>query len=144
MDVVTPSRQTTPETYIGTDRADRTQWVGGAPNPTITHYAGARADELNASQFALQGPWRIDGEHAVAGHGATLKADVQARRAYLVLSPGDNRSRRLDVLVDGKPYRTITVTAQKLYTLVDLPQARTFYLTLRFQPGLSGFAFTFG
>ena len=33
---------------------------------------------------------------------------------------------------------------QRLYTLVSLPKTEEHKLTLRFAPGLSGYAFTFG
>jgi hypothetical protein len=37
-----------------------------------------------------------------------------------------------------------TVSKQRLYRLVDLPEAGEHVLTLRFDPGISGYAFTFG
>jgi hypothetical protein len=36
------------------------------------------------------------------------------------------------------------VIGQRLYSLVALPSAQTHRLTLRFSPGVSGYAFTFG
>jgi hypothetical protein len=36
------------------------------------------------------------------------------------------------------------VRSQRLYTLVTLPGNERHRLTLRFAPGVSGFAFTFG
>jgi hypothetical protein len=61
----------------------------------------------------------------------------------------------VQVLVDGKPVRAgvagadvhdgrVTVTSQRLYTLVSLPRNERHALTLRLSPGVSGFAFTFG
>jgi hypothetical protein len=73
---------------------------------------------------------------------------------FLVLgSPG--RARRMRVLLDGKPIPsrlagpdvhagTVTVEAQRLYRLVALPRAGEHKLTLVVQPGISGYAFTFG
>ena len=59
------------------------------------------------------------------------------------------------VLLDGKPISAadagadvengvVTVGAQRLYDLVDLPKAGTHTLTLEFDPGIEGYAFTFG
>ena len=48
------------------------------------------------------------------------------------------------VELDGRPLRTVTVRRQRLYTLVSLPQTEEHTLTLRFAPGVSGYAFTFG
>jgi hypothetical protein len=38
----------------------------------------------------------------------------------------------------------VTVRAQRLYRLVNLPKAEQHKLTLEPQPGISGYAFTFG
>jgi hypothetical protein len=38
----------------------------------------------------------------------------------------------------------VTVRRQRLYTLVSLPREERHRLTLRFAPGVTGYAFTFG
>jgi hypothetical protein len=59
------------------------------------------------------------------------------------------------VLLDGRPIRPaeagadvhggiVTVRRQRLYTLVSLPQDGRHHLGLRFAPGVSAYAFTFG
>ena len=61
----------------------------------------------------------------------------------------------MQVLLDGKPIPdslagpdvhggTATISAQRLYRLVDLPRAGRHVLTLRLAPGIAGYAFTFG
>jgi len=132
-----PSALATPETYLGTARAERflpgVQQVGTA---TYTPYAGA----LPASHFTLGGTWRITGEAAVAGPGATLRGNVTGKDVYLVLSgPGT-----VDVTVDGHHEKTIRVTEQRLYHLLSRPRVAAHDLRLRFQPGVAGYAFTFG
>jgi hypothetical protein len=71
-----------------------------------------------------------------------------------VLGSPDN-ARSIQVLLDGRPIsgrfagadvrggRT-TVQAQRLYRLVDLPAVARHRLSLLFEPGISGYAFTFG
>jgi hypothetical protein len=87
--------------------------------------------------------------------GATIDATVQAKNVYLVLSPPRSGRGTVQVLVDGKPARAgvagadvrdgrVTVTSQRLYTLVSLPRNERHALKLRLSPGVSGFAFTFG
>ena len=50
----------------------------------------------------------------------------------------------VQVLVDGKPERTVRVSGDRLYTLVEREQIGDHLLELRFSPGVAGYAFTFG
>jgi thiol-disulfide isomerase/thioredoxin len=111
---------TTPETYLGK----------------------ARSQQL-PQYLTFIGPWRRDPEAAEAGPGSRLRLAFHARRVYLVLgSPG--RTRSLDVILDGRPYRHLAIRAQRLYTLVELPRAGNHELELRPESGIQGYAFTFG
>jgi hypothetical protein len=76
--------------------------------------------------------------------GATIAASFSARKVYLVLSSAGGRPRPLEVRVDGRRTRRVTVRDQRLYELVSLPKAGRHRLDLRLTPGLSGYAFTFG
>jgi len=147
----TPTRQATPETYLGTARAER--FVGDKPRKGTRSYRAVSAPRL--SRFSYGGRWRITGESATAIRGATLTATVQARKVFLVLGSRDRRPRRVQVLLDGHPVGAsragadvhggvVTVRRQRLYRLVSLPAEARSRLTLRVDPGISGFAFTFG
>jgi cytochrome c biogenesis protein CcdA/thiol-disulfide isomerase/thioredoxin len=139
---IVPSAQlATPETYVGLARAEG--FLPGRPRPgmaTYPPYAGA----LPLSRFALGGTWRETQESATAVRDARIDAEFQAARVYLVLSSAGGRPRTVRVLLDGRPYRTVPVRAQTLYELVSLPRAEIRRLTVRVDPGLSAFAFTFG
>jgi hypothetical protein len=139
--VVVPSARTTPETYLGTERAQG--WVRGEPRRGRASYTRPDA-ALAPNTFAYGGTWDIGGQPATAVSDATIDAEVQAKNVYLVLSSAGGRARDVQVLVDGRPVRRVTVTGQRLYTLVSMPKVRRFRLTLRFAPGISGYAFTFG
>jgi len=130
-DPFTISAATTPETYVGSARAQG--WVPSKPRDGTHAYTAPLS--LAANSFALGGTWRVTPEDATAVRDATLTAHVHARHVYLVL--GGNGS----VQVNG---RTIPVTHQRLYTLADYPRAGEHVLRLRFTPGVSAFAFTFG
>jgi cytochrome c biogenesis protein CcdA/thiol-disulfide isomerase/thioredoxin len=128
----------TPETYLGTARAQ-----GWVPNP----FAGVRdypgVETLPVDRFAYGGVWRIDEESAEALGNSTIKAHVRGKSVYLVLgakSPG----RRVEVIVDGRHERTIAVRGQRLYTLMKRPRSGEHALELRFESGVTGYAFTFG
>ena len=149
---ITPATQTSPETYLGTERAQG--WLAREPRRG-THRYPRPVRGLALSRFAFGGTWTIGAQQALAGAGATIDAEVQAKNIYLVLSPPRRRSGRVTVLLDGRPVSAAsagsdvrggaaTVTSQRLYNLVSLPRAERHRLTLRFAPGTSGFAFTFG
>jgi cytochrome c biogenesis protein CcdA/thiol-disulfide isomerase/thioredoxin len=140
---------TTPETYLGPERAER------FTNPTLSpglHDFSAPA-ALPANEFAYHGRWRIALQSATAA-GGSLDLNFGARRVYLVLgSPG--RDRRVRVKLDGRPISSadagtdvrgsvVTVTAQRLYNLVDLPRVEHHVLELEPEAGVTGYAFTFG
>jgi cytochrome c biogenesis protein CcdA/thiol-disulfide isomerase/thioredoxin len=128
----------TPETYFGSKRAQG--WLAPPTPGTRTYKAGD--PPLNG--FALGGRWRVTGEAATAVRAATVSARFRARRVYLVLRSSGNHPRRVQASVDGRPSRTIRVRGDDIYTAVDLPAAGEHALRLRFDPGVSGYAFTFG
>lgn len=140
---------TTPETYLGAARAER------FTNPVLSpglHDFAAPAD-VPGDEFAYRGRWRIALDSATAA-GGSLDLAFGARRVYLVLgSPG--RERQVRVLLDGEPIAAaaagsdvhggvVTVSEQRLYSLVDLPRVGRHLLTLEPEAGVTGYAFTFG
>lgn len=50
----------------------------------------------------------------------------------------------VEVLVDGKPERTVRVRGDRLYTLVERPRLGDHLLELRFGKGVAAYTFTFG
>jgi cytochrome c biogenesis protein CcdA/thiol-disulfide isomerase/thioredoxin len=135
-DPFTISAATTPETYVGSARAER--WLPSTPRDGTHTYAAPAS--LPTSHFALGGTWRVTPEDATAVQAATLTAHVHARHVYLVL--GGRGTVGVDVA--GGHSRTIHVTGQRLYTLADFPHVGEHVLRLSFTPGVSAFAFTFG
>jgi cytochrome c biogenesis protein CcdA/thiol-disulfide isomerase/thioredoxin len=151
-DVVVPSLQATPETYLGTERAQG--WVDG-PQSGLHDYGASAPSSLAANQFAFSGSWNISAQPALAVAGAGIDLEFQAKNVYLVLSSPGERPLGVRVLLDGRPIPAadagadvhaglVTVRRQRLYTLVSLPRAEQHRLALRFAPGISGYAFTFG
>jgi cytochrome c biogenesis protein CcdA/thiol-disulfide isomerase/thioredoxin len=138
---ITPvSDRTSPETYIGTERAQ--DFDGTPPTAgTRTYSAPAR---LGLSRFALGGTWTIGPQAAIAGGRATIDATVRARFVYLVLSPPKGRRGAVEVRLDGGAPHRVTVTGQRLYTLVALRRAGVHRLHLALTPGTAAYAFTFG
>jgi cytochrome c biogenesis protein CcdA/thiol-disulfide isomerase/thioredoxin len=150
--VVVPSQQTTPETYLGTERAEG--WID-QPKNGLRDYGVAPAGSLALNDFALSGTWRIGAQPATAIANAGIDVEFQAKHVYLVLSSEGERPRSVRVLLDGRPIAAsaagsdvhaarVTVRGQRLYTLVSLAHTGRHRLALRLPPGVTGYAFTFG
>jgi len=150
--VVMPSEVATPETYLGTTRAQG--WRSG-PQSGVHDYGASAPARLALNEFAYTGTWNIAEQPATAVSGAGIDAEFDAENVYLVLSSEGGRPRKVRVLLDGRPIPSrfagadvrggaATVTSQRLYSLVSLPSDQRHRLTLRFYPGVSGYAFTFG
>jgi thiol-disulfide isomerase/thioredoxin len=154
-DVVTPSEVATPETYLGTARA---QGWREAPKSGTHDYGASAPAQLGLNEFAYTGTWNIAEQPATAVSSARppgIDVEFEAKNAYLVLSSAGESPRQVHVLLDGKPIPAkdagadvhdgvVTVTGQRLYSLVSLSGDQQHRLSLRFAPGVSGYAFTFG
>jgi cytochrome c biogenesis protein CcdA/thiol-disulfide isomerase/thioredoxin len=141
--VESPAGVATPESYLGSERAAR--FLNGAIEPGTHDYELPRraVTALPPHHLAYAGRWRIDPSHATAVGRARLHLRFYASRVFLVLGAG-NRPGSVEVALDGKPRRTLTVTENRLYELVRLPRAGDHVLTLRLGPGTEAYAFTFG
>ena len=150
--VVVPSRQATPETYLGTERAQG--WID-RPRSGVRDYGPAPSGQLRVNDFAFSGTWNISAQPALAVAGAGIDVEFQAKNVYLVLSSPGGRPLPVRVLLDGRPVSAadsgadvhrgmLTVRRQRLYSLVALPGNERHQLSLRLAPGVSGYAFTFG
>jgi cytochrome c biogenesis protein CcdA/thiol-disulfide isomerase/thioredoxin len=150
--VIVPSAEATPETYLGTARAQG--WVV-PPKTGLHEYGPPPTSQLGVNEFAFSGPWTIGTQPAVAGTGAGIDVEFQAKHVYLVLSSPGERPLPVQVLLDGKPIPArdagadvhngvVTVRRQRLYTLVSLAKNEQHHLSLRVAPGVTGYAFTFG
>jgi hypothetical protein len=151
--IVTVGAKATPETYLGSARAQGFSPVG--PANGTRDYTAATGDKLPQSVFSLGGRWAIDDESARAVRRATITAHVVGTAVYLVLSSRGDRPRRVQVRLDGRPISAadagsdvhdgvVTVRRQRLYSLVKVGAVEDHILTLRLDRGVSGYAFTFG
>jgi cytochrome c biogenesis protein CcdA/thiol-disulfide isomerase/thioredoxin len=130
--------QMTPESYLGYDRIDR---YAGSPivRDRVASYRFPL--EMPPDSLAYAGRWKVEGQRIVAVRDARLRLLFYAQNVYLVLGG----SGRLDVLVNGRHERTIQVSGlNRLYTLLRYPTEKQGLLELRFTPGISAYAFTFG
>ncbi len=148
---VTPSEAvTTPETYLGPYRAER--FTNAELSPGLHEFTAP--PEVPDNEFAFRGRWRIALESATAAGDSRLDLNFGARRVYLVLGSPDH-PRQVRVKLDGQPIAAadagsdvhdgvVTVRGHRLYELVSLPRVEHHLLELELDPGVSGYAFTFG
>ena len=142
--VETPSGVGTPESYLGSERAQR--FLNGAIEPGAHDYrlAGRVAAGLPPSHLAYEGPWRIDASHATAaGPGARVYLRFAARRVFLVLGARDGGG-MVRVRLDGRPRGRLAIHDHRLYDVVRLARSGDHVLTLTLAPGTEAYAFTFG
>jgi cytochrome c biogenesis protein CcdA/thiol-disulfide isomerase/thioredoxin len=149
---ITPSAGlATPETYLDPQRA---QGFAQPLEPGVHYYPGVGSVALN--EFALRGYWHV-GKQSInpTAPGASIEGGFQAAHVYLVLTSSGNVPRQVRVLLDRRPIPAadagadvhgglVTVSGQRLYALVSLPQAEAHMLTVEVPPGVSAYDFTFG
>ncbi|MDX6644314.1 MAG: hypothetical protein QOK40_41 [Miltoncostaeaceae bacterium] len=144
----------TPESYLGLARLARfAQDDQLRPGRAFAYRAPAA---LAPDQLAYDGTWTVGAERITAGPAAAIELAFHASKVYLVLdSPGGRRGGR--VLVDGRPVGPgsagadvgpdgrFAVRASRLYALVALPGSPGRHrLRVELDPGVRGYAFTFG
>ncbi len=132
-----PHGLVTPESYLGFARLDRN---GGDAVEEDKSHAYTFPRGLQENELAFGGVWTVEDERAVAGLSAGLRLQYRARNVFLVLTGRGT----VKVLIDGKPERTVRVSGDRLYTLVEREEIGDHLLELRFTPGVAGYAFTFG
>jgi thiol-disulfide isomerase/thioredoxin len=146
-----------PETYVGHARAQNFKSPGDQL-PGVAH-AYTVPPRLGLNEWALDGRWTVSEEDAVleAAPGKIV-FHFQARDLHLVLGPGAAaKPVRFRVRLDGAPPGedhgtdvggdgSGTVTEQRLYQLIrQSGEARDRTFEIEFlDPGVTGYAFTFG
>jgi cytochrome c biogenesis protein CcdA/thiol-disulfide isomerase/thioredoxin len=136
----TPKELYSPETYLGHLRLDPSQFAGDAVTPGVEATYRVPGRTLALNELAYAGRLRVDAQRIVAGPGARVFFHFRARDVHLVMGGLGS----VQVLVNGKLRQTVAVTGDRLYTLVRLPKVKDGLLELRFTPGMSAYAFTFG
>ncbi len=141
----------TPETYLNTQRQQG--FATSIHNGVYDYHAPSG---LNVNQFALGGEWDGSSESiAPAASGASISGAVQAAKVYLVLTSAGNVPRQGRLLLDGRPLPdahagtdvtngVLTVTSERLYSLISFPTAQQFAFTVQLPPGVTAYDFTFG
>ncbi len=147
-----PLSQSTPETYLGLSRLDRSaNQITDLGNQSFN-----LQKDLDRDYISYGGVWNIQSEYAESTKGSVLALRFYSDKVFLVLTPQE-KNQTVRVMLDGKNIADtqsgedvknskIILDNPRLYTIVDLkgkPGEHT--LNLYFDTaGIQAFAFTFG
>lgn len=151
---ISSSRPTTPETYLGIDRAkDYQSGIQLKPNETaLYNYSPPLQDD----HVGLKGQWLAGNQKITSmSDASTLDLNFLATRVYLVMEA--ETPQKVLVSLDGRPlpkkYHTvdmndaaeILVKEARKYDIIDLKgEYGRHQLSLKLPKGVSVYAFTFG
>jgi cytochrome c biogenesis protein CcdA/thiol-disulfide isomerase/thioredoxin len=133
----TPTEAQTPETYLGSKRAD--SYAGGA-----TVKAGTGTFRYPASvptnEFALTGFWTVSDESLTSGNGAGIRLSFRARDVYLDVGGTGT----ITATVNGIKTNFSVRGAPNIYPVFHSADATQATIDVTLSPGLSAYSFTFG
>ena len=134
----TPTGDQSPETYLGSARAQYYE-NNDAPlgNGTHTYHYPRNVDP---GYFALTGTWSVTGESITAGKDAGIALNFLADDVYLDVGGTGT----LTVTVDGVTTRYRVSGAPNIYPILRRDQQESGVLQVNLSPGLSAYSFTFG
>ena len=146
--IVDPSNKVTvdasqlgsPETYFGSERneylANGTAYLNGVQNLTIP-------TDIKENKLYLGGSWDFSSESAEGQGENTITYKYKAKNIYMVAS--SDLGVEVDVYIDGKFSKTISIKDETLYTIVGGMDYSEHTLELKTKAsGLKAFTFTFG
>jgi cytochrome c biogenesis protein CcdA/thiol-disulfide isomerase/thioredoxin len=134
-----PDEAMTPETYLGPQRLDRTRYIGSKlVVGEASDYVEATAVPQNFISYG--GEWRLSGQTATAGLGATLALHFHAKKVYIVLTGHGT----VTAALDGRRVSTLKVNSARLYTVLTSARTRDGVLRFHFTPGVRAYSLTFG
>ncbi len=143
-EVSTRGKSRSPETYLGRRSWDALRNGPERPVDGVQKYIAP--ESLDLHQYALVGSWElIDGEQQVLRSAeGEIRMKFLGFEINLVLGPPDEGEGMVDVIVDGKTIKTLTIDFDNLYNLWT-GEYGEHDIVLRIRgEGTSGYAFTFG
>jgi cytochrome c biogenesis protein CcdA/thiol-disulfide isomerase/thioredoxin len=134
----TPTEAQSPETYLGSKRAD--SYAGVEPTGTGATGTFQYPGSVPVNEFALTGVWNVGDEALTSGKSAGIRLHFQARDVYLDVGG----SGTVTATVNGKTTKYPVSGAPNIYPVVHSSDSLQTTLDLTLSPGLSAYSFTFG
>lgn len=149
------SREQTPETYLGSARAQAFANADSTVLNQVSNYSFPAF--LPSDNWALSGGWIINPQKITAqSNQSKLQINFTAKHVYLVLGSASGKAIKATLKLNGKPITNklsgvdvrngaVIVNGYRLYELVNQSVAANGLLELDVQSsGLEAYAFTFG
>jgi cytochrome c biogenesis protein CcdA/thiol-disulfide isomerase/thioredoxin len=132
----TPTSNMSPETYLGSARA---QYYQGDQLGNGTK-SFSYPQNVQLGYFALTGTWAVDDESITARNDAGIALNFLAEDIYLDVSGTGT----LTVTVDGKTTTYQVSGAPNIYPVLHRDTQETGVIKIALSPGISAYSFTFG
>lgn len=141
--LVNPSALTaqagSPETYFG---SNRNEYLGNGNKETAGIQTFTLPSTYVLNKLYLGGVWNITPEYAEAQKDTRVHYRFKAKNVYLVASSPSELP--LTITLDGVKQNSVTISADRLYTLISLPVAGEHELEFIVPAGVKLYTFTFG
>lgn len=132
----------TPETYLGSERAQTFAGSGSAePGPLKSGtQTFSYPNTVPQDMFGLSGTWNVGKQSLTAKENAGIKLNFDADDVYLDVSGTGT----ITATLDGRTTTYKVSGAPDIYTVAHSSTPRTGTLTVTLSAGLSAYSFTFG
>jgi thiol-disulfide isomerase/thioredoxin len=134
-DTTPVSPDITPETYLGSERADSYAGAGGSGTQGFSY-----PSSIPANEWGLAGTWTIGAQSLTARRNSAIKLSFLADDVYLDVGGTGT----ITATVDGKTTTYQVSGAPDIYTLVHRNSLERATIQVQLSPGLSAYSFTFG
>lgn len=141
----------TPETYLGSDRANA---YAGSPDLKNGLINFAMPPSLGRDNWALGGQWQINGDRITAKQtDATLRIHVRAKKVFIVAGTEGGQPKQVKISSNSAqqnwfgadaPNGLLTINGAKLYNIASFNSITDTTIELKAQPGTVFYTFTFG
>jgi cytochrome c biogenesis protein CcdA/thiol-disulfide isomerase/thioredoxin len=134
-DLTPASPDITPETYLGSERADSYAGASGSGTAPFRYPAS-----LPANDWALTGTWSVGAQDLTARQDSAIKLNFLADDVYLDVGGTGT----ITATVNGTTTTYKVSGAPDIYTLVHRNSLERATIQVKLSPGLSAYSFTFG
>jgi cytochrome c biogenesis protein CcdA/thiol-disulfide isomerase/thioredoxin len=132
----------TPETYLGYGRGQRFSSPEDVASESARRYT--LPSSLGPDRWAFEGEWSIGRESSLGAAGSAIALRYQGERVYLVAGSATGGIVHARITVDGKEGPPIAIDGDRMYSVLERPEAEGGLLRIDFDGPARVYSFTFG